>query len=160
MNKGRNTIKRPMGKPRLKVFLDTSALIAGIASSTGAAREVLRLAELELIEIVMSRQVIVEADRNIEAKLPDMLYEYRAFIERLGPVLADDPSPKNINKFLDLIVDPDDAPILAAAALYKVDCLVTWDKKHFLKTNIKTGTDMKIFSPGAFLTYFRRYIED
>lgn len=149
-----------MEKPRVKVFLDTSALIAGIASSTGAAREVLRLAELKLIEIVMSRQVIVEADRNIEAKLPDMLFEYRAFIELLAPVFVGDPSPKDIIKYLDLIVDPDDAPILAAAALYKVDCLVTWDKKHLLKTSIKKGTDMKILSPGEFLKYFRSYIED
>jgi predicted nucleic acid-binding protein len=147
-------------KPRLKFFLDTSALIAGIVSSTGAAREVLRLAELELIEIVMSRQVIVEADRNIEAKLPDLLYEYRDFIELLAPVLADDPSPKDLKKYLDLIVDPDDAPILAAAALHKVDYLVTWDKKHFLKTSIRTGTDMQILAPGEFLKYFRSHIED
>jgi len=149
-----------MEKPRLKVFLDTSALIAGIASSTGAAREVLRLAELQLIEIVLSKQVIVEADRNIDAKLPDISYEYRSFVELLAPVLVDDPSPKDIKKYSDLILDPDDAPILAAAVLSGVDCLVTWDKKHFLKTSIKTGTDMKILSPGEFLKFFRSYIED
>jgi len=56
-----------------KVFLDTSALIAGIASSRGAAWAVLQLAEIGLIEVFVSRQVIVEADRNIENKLPEML---------------------------------------------------------------------------------------
>ncbi len=148
-----------MEKARLRVFLDTSALIAGIASSTGAAREILRLAELDLIEIVLSKQVIVEADRNIEAKLPDMAYEYRAFIELLAPVLADDPSPKDIKKYSGLI-DPDDAPILSAAVLSEVDCLVTWDKKHFFKKDVKINTNMKIFLPGEFLKYFRSYIED
>jgi predicted nucleic acid-binding protein len=147
-----------MEKPRLKVFLDTSALIAGIASSTGAAREILRLAELELIELVMSRQVIVEADRNIEAKLPALLAGYRAFIELLAPVLVDDPSPKDIKKYPGLI-DPDDAPILTAAELSGVDFLVTWDKKHFLKTGVETGTGLKIISPGEFLKHFRDYIE-
>jgi predicted nucleic acid-binding protein len=148
-----------MEKPRLKVFLDTSALIAGIASSTGSAREILRLAELELIEIEMSRQVIVEADRNIETKLPDMLYEYREFIKLLAPLLVDDPSRNDIKKYLDLI-DPDDAPILAATKLSGVDFLITWDKKHFLKKDIKPVADMKICSPGEFLKYFRDYIEN
>ena len=148
-----------MEKPRLRVFLDTSALIAGIASSTGAAREVFRLAELQLIELVLSIQVIVEADRNIEAKLPEMLYEYRAFLGLLSPLLVDDPSSKDIKKYAGLI-DPDDAPILAAAVAAKVDCLVTWDKKHFLKTDINTGTDMKVLSPGEFLKLFRSYIEE
>lgn len=57
--------KRRMQEQKLKVFLDTSALIAGIASSRGAARAVLQLAEIGLIEIFVSRQVIVEADRNV-----------------------------------------------------------------------------------------------
>jgi predicted nucleic acid-binding protein len=148
-----------MGKPRLRVFLDTSALIAGIASSTGAAREVFRLAELQLIEIVMSKQVIVEADRNIEAKLPDMLYEYRAFLKLLSPLLVDDPSPKDIKKLAG-IINPDDAPILAAATASGADCLVTWDKKHFLKTAVDSRTDMKILSPGEFLKLFRSHIEE
>ncbi len=148
-----------MEKPRLKVFLDTSALIAGIASSKGAAREILRLAELELIEIVLSKQVIVEADRNIEAKMPEILYEYRSFIELLAPVLVDDPSPRDIKKYSALI-DPDDAPILAAAVSSIADCLVTWDRKHFLKGDLRSITNIKVLSPGEFLKYFRNYIED
>jgi len=148
-----------MEKPRLKVFLDTSALIAGLASSKGAARELLRLAELELIDIVLSRQVIVEADRNIEAKMPEIMYEYRAFIELLAPVLVDDPSPRDIKKYSALI-DSDDAPILAAAVLSGVDCLVTWDRKHFLKSDIKISSRLKILSPGEFLKYFRHHIEN
>ena len=59
-----------MQKQRPKVFLDTSALIAGIASSRGAARAVLQLSEIGLIELIVSRQVIVEADRNIEESCP------------------------------------------------------------------------------------------
>ena len=35
------------------------ALIAGVVSSTGAAHEVLRLAEAGLIELVISRQVLI-----------------------------------------------------------------------------------------------------
>jgi len=147
-----------MEKSRLKVFLDTSALIAGIASSAGAAREILRLAELKLIEIVLSRQVIVEDDRNIESKMNELLHEYRSFIELLAPVLVDDPSIEDVKKY-SAFIDPDDAPILAAAISSAVDCLVTWDRRHFLKNDFKFITNMKILSPGEFLKYFRHYIE-
>jgi putative PIN family toxin of toxin-antitoxin system len=146
-----------MRRQRLKVFLDTSALIAGIASAKGAAREVLQLAETGLIEVIVSRQVIVEADRNIEDKLPEMLSEYREFIKLLAPVLVDDPPRGQIKRFL-TVINPDDAPILAAAVNAEADFLITWDRKHFIGKNIHIHPDMKIVTPGEFLKYFREYL--
>lgn len=147
-----------MPKQRLKVFLDTSALIAGIASSKGAARAVLQLAEVGLIEVFVSPQVIVEADRNIEAKLIEMIDEYREFIEILAPVLVDDPLQKEVKKFSS-IIHPDDAPILATAVNSGVDFLVKWDRKHFIGKNISIRSNLKIVTPGEFLKYFREYVE-
>jgi predicted nucleic acid-binding protein len=146
-----------MPKQRLKVFLDTSALIAGIASSKGAARAVLQLAEIGLIEVFVSRQVIIEADRIIEAKLIEMIDEYRKFIEILAPVLVDHPSQKEVKKFSS-IIHPDDAPILASAVNSGVDYLVTWDRKHFIGKNISIRSNLKIVTPGEFLKYFREYV--
>ena len=100
----------------------------------------------------------MEADRNIEAKLPEMLDEYRAFIKLLAPVLVDDPLPKDIKKY-SLIINSDDAPILAAAVSAEVNYLVTWDKKHFIKNEIRIDSDLRIVTPGEFLMYFRKYIE-
>jgi len=146
-----------MRKQRPKVFLDTSALIAGIASSRGAARAVLQLAEIGLIEVIVSRQVIVEADRNIEEKLPEMLNEYRKFIEILAPVLVDDPQQKDVKRFL-TVINPDDAPILASAVISDADFLITWDRKHFIGKNIHIHSNLKIVTPGEFLKYFREYV--
>lgn len=143
-----------MQKQRLKVFIDTSALIAGIVSSGGAARAVLQLVEIGLIEVFVSKQVIVEADRNIEDKLPEMLNEYREFIKFLDPVLVEDPHQKDIKRYI-TVIHPDDAPILAAAANAEVDYLITWDRKHFINKNIHTHSTMKIVTPGEFLKYFR-----
>ena len=143
-----------MQKQRLKVFLDTSALIAGVASSRGAARAVLQLAEIGLIEVIVSRQVIVEADRNIEEKLPKILNEYREFMELLAPVMIDDPRQKDIERFLK-IINYDDAPILASAVISGADFLVTWDRKHFMDKNINIYSQLKIVTPGEFLKYFR-----
>lgn len=146
-----------MRKQRPKAFLDTNALIAGIASAKGAARAVLQLAETGLIEVIVSKQVIVEADRNIEDKLPEMLSEYREFIKFLAPVLVDDPPQGKIKRFL-TVINPDDAPILAAAVNADADFLITWNRKHFIGKNIPIHSSLKIVTPGEFLKYFREYL--
>ena len=147
-----------MGKKKLKAFLDTSALIAGIASSSkGAARAVLQLAEVSLIEVIVSKQVIVEADRNIEEKIPEVLNEYREFIRTLSPIYVDDPSQKEYEKFCK-VINPDDAPILASAIGSGADFLVTWDKKHFMHKDVQTYSNLKIVTPGEFLKHFRKHI--
>lgn len=143
---------------KLRIFLDTSALIAGIVSSKGAAREVLRLAEAGMIDVVISKQVIVEADRNIASKLTHMLADYRKYMKTLSPELVHDPSVKDIQKYSKLI-NKDDAPILTAAELSEADYLVTWDKKHFVSASVKKGVTVKIVTPGEFLKEFREYLE-
>ncbi len=159
MSKEPDTIERFMAKRRnFKVFLDTSALIAGIASTKGSAREVLRLAEVGLIDVFISRQVIVEADRNIEAKLPEMLKEYRAFMKVLSPILVDDPPISKIKRF-SKIINPNDAPILASAVMMEVDYLITWDKKHFIVSDVKSSVNLKIRTPGEFLKEFIKSID-
>lgn len=146
-----------MRRQKPKVFLDTSALIAGVVSAKGAARAVLQLAETGLIEVIVSKQVVVEADRNIEEKLPELLDAYREFIALLSPLLIDDPHHKDIKGFLEMI-NPDDAPILAAAVNAGADFLVTWDRKHFIGRKFDLQNNMKIVTPGEFLKYFREYL--
>jgi predicted nucleic acid-binding protein len=146
-----------MPKPRLKVFLDSSALIAGIASTKGAAREILRLAEIGLVEIIVSRQVVVEADRNITAKLPECLDDFRNYLEILAPVLVADPSQRVIQRFSSLI-QLHDAPILAAAVAAQADYLVTWDQKHFMTSGPRALARPKAMNPGEFLHEFRQLL--
>ena len=47
-----------------------------VASWTGASGAVLDLCEAEVIRMVISRQVIVEADRNFLAKLPRLVSRF------------------------------------------------------------------------------------
>ena len=148
-----------MAKPKPKVYLDASALIAGVASSKGAAREVLRLAEIGLIEAIVSRQVVVEADRNITAKLPEFLDDFRAYLETLAPILIEDPSARDVKRF-SLLIDPGDAPILAAAAAAKADYLVTWDIKHFMTKGPRALSRPKVMTPGEFLHEFRALLNE
>jgi len=52
------------------VFVDANILIAAAGSRTGASRGVLNLAEMGLIQLIISRQVLDESERNLRDKLP------------------------------------------------------------------------------------------
>jgi hypothetical protein len=54
----------------VRVFVDTSVLLAGLASPRGAANLILTLAEAELLTVVLSEEVLIEAERNLQRKLP------------------------------------------------------------------------------------------
>ncbi len=139
---------------RWRVFLDTSALIAGVVSPTGAAREVLRLAEARLIELVVSRQVLTEADRNLTSKLPTILEDYQLLLRHLDPVIVDDPSRESVQEAT-RIIHRNDAPILAAAKHAAVDYLVTWNTRDFLTAKVRTWVPFPVTTPGEFLRAFR-----
>jgi len=56
-----------------RVFIDANILIAGANSRSGASRAVLLMGEIGLIQLIVSHQVLVEAERNIRKKLPQAL---------------------------------------------------------------------------------------
>lgn len=139
------------------MFPDTSAVIAGILSPTGAAQEVLRLAEAGVIQAVVSRQVLVEADRNLSEKMPTILPDYRIFLSQLAPLVVEDPSRGAVEEAL-AVIHHKDAPILAAAMETQVDFLVTWNTRHFHKRTVRSYAPFPILTPGEFLEAFRRSI--
>lgn len=146
-----------MERRRWVVFLDTSALSAGIISLTGAAHEVLRLCEAKVVELVISRQVLVEADRNLSEKLPALLPEYRELLRRLSPRIVEDPVREQTERAAS-VINKKDAPILAAALSAEVDYLVTWNTRHFQRASVRRSVGFKIVTPGEFLDDLRRSI--
>lgn len=137
--------------------MDTSAFVSGVVSSKGAAREILRFAEAGVIDLVISEQVLIETDRVLEQKFPELMDESRNFVRKLRPEVVDDPDETQVRKFC-TVIEKKDAPILAAAHLSEVDCLVTWDKKDFLKPKVKGSVVFPIFDPGEFLAAFRDWL--
>ena len=146
-----------MERRRWKVFIDTSALIAGTLSPTGAAHEVLRLCEAGVCQAVVSRQVLIEADRNLLHKLPSVLPEYRVFLKQLSPVVVEDPSIDAVDQ-AGGVIHRNDAPILAAAIEAHVDFLITWNTRHFQTKSVQSYARFPIVTPGEFLERFRRSI--
>jgi len=146
-----------MAHERWKVFLDTSALIAGIVSASGAAREVLRLCEAGAVEPLVSRQVLTEADRNLSAKLSALVPGYRHLMRRMSPVLLEDPIRAEVARAAQ-IIHRNDAPILAAAINGQVDYLITWNTRHFHTPSVRRVVRFRIATPGEFLEEFRRLL--
>lgn len=140
---------------KIRVFIDTSVLIAGVASVTGASAAVLDLCEADTIDMVISRQVLVEADRNFSAKFPGLVDPFRQFIRNLAPLMIEDPPRAAVKKAATLI-DRKDAPILAAAIEASVDYLITLDKKHFLTQRLQKHISPEICTPSDFLKTFER----
>jgi putative PIN family toxin of toxin-antitoxin system len=131
-----------------KVFLDSSVIIAGLASKTGGSHEILALAELGLIIPYISEDVVKEVLRNVQDKLPNCKAYFYSLFKTLTFKLVD-ASDKDL-EYAKALINEKDAAILAAAISGKVDWLISLDK-HFLIMNWKGKLDFVICSPGDFL---------
>jgi predicted nucleic acid-binding protein len=141
----------------IDVFLDSSALFAGVASSTGAARALLLLAEADQITITVSEQVVAETERALVRKLPQALGYYREALRSTGLRLVRDPSPEERHSHQDVIGHPADVPIVVAAMKADVDFLATFNRCHFIDDpEVTAKTGIPIGTPGDALAWVRR----
>jgi hypothetical protein len=107
------------------------------------------MAEITLIEAVTSCQVIVEAERNLQHKLPGVLSTFRLIVDRCLSVVAD-PRPAELSSYEGL-ADSKDLPILAAAIRESCPWLVTFNVRHFQPGH----PNIKVLRPGEFLLHVR-----
>jgi predicted nucleic acid-binding protein len=141
---------------QVNIFLDSSALIAGIISETGAAHVLLQLGETEDIALTISEVVLNETKRSIGRKSPENWENVQKEIQKSGIKVLRDPSYEEIQANLYLMDDPDDVPILLAAIKAKVDYLATHDHKHFLDDpKVTERAGIKIGTPGDVLAWLR-----
>jgi hypothetical protein len=136
-------------KPR--VFVDADVLFAGAVSPSeeGASLVVLRLAEITLIEAITSHQVIVEAERNPAAKLPQALPEFRLLASRCLQVVPD-PAPADLARHAGS-AHPKDLPILVAAVRERCPWLVTFNTRHYRPGH----ASVTVLRPGEFVLHIR-----
>ena len=137
---------------KLRVFLDTSAILAGLNSPSGAAGVILAACFSQQIIPVISVQVIEEANRNIQAKFPELTTAWQSFLI-IPPTVVKDPTLKQIKAAYE-ILPTSDAPILASAMAAKLMALVTWNTKHFMRQAVVEAVQFPILTPGDFLKEF------
>jgi len=135
-----------------RVFLDTSALFSGLNSPFGASGFIISLFKLKKIIIVISPEVISEAEKTIKDKFPLLKIPFLDFLASQS-IITQKLTPKEI-KSAYKIINSEDAPILAGAIKAKVDFLITLDKKF--QEIAKNKVKLKILSPGKFLEEYRK----
>ena len=141
-----------MEKERVRIFLDSNVIISGLFSDRGAPRIVLDLLSLGLpvLSGVTGEFNIVEIERNLKRKMPEVLPRYREYLPLLNLEIIPLPTPKEIRELKGHVAEKD-LPVLASAVKARADFLVTGDKKDFGKAS-KTGNyPFRIVSPAELL---------
>lgn len=141
---------------KLRVFVDADVLFAGAASPSehSASLVILRLAEITLIDAVTSRQVIIEAERNLTAKLPAALATFYLLVERSLQVVPD-PSGELLDDYAGA-ADPKDLPILVAALREACPWLVTFNIRDYEPGH----PTITVLQPGEFVLRVRDWLID
>ena len=141
-----------------RIFTDSSVIIAGAFSRTGASRAVLSMAEVGLFQLVVSRQVLDESERNLRNKLPAGLVTFTQLLTNTNLHVVDDPPLTETARWLSHI-EAKDVPILAAAVLEKVDRLLTLNPKDFT-VQVAKVSGLTIQLPGEFMRELRTLVTE
>jgi predicted nucleic acid-binding protein len=124
--------------------------MAAAISRTGRARDLIAAGLRGEYILHISTLVLRETEGNIIAKAPhalDMLtYITNALPQPVTPPLA------SVEQAM-LLVEPKDAPIVAAAALVKADYLASYDRRHLLakRVEIEAAYDIMTATPDDIL---------
>jgi len=146
-------------KPRL--FLDTSALFSGIWSTEGGARMLLRLGEAEVVQLLISPQVLQEIEEVVRRKAAPYLPALAVLIDRSHAGVVAAAPPTLLERCQGLVAHPGDAQILADAWHSQADFLVTLDRAHFLGAPGLAGQlPFPLGTPGDCLAWLRTQLKD
>ena len=139
----------------MRIVLDSDVVIAGLISSKGAGRFILKeflhrkdfvflstVLQIKEIKKVFKRDKFVW---KIEEKL------WMKFKNKTLKV-----NPVNIKKFYPYVFDKKNAHILAAAVFGKACFLVTYNLRDYFIEKIKKDFDILVFNPGYLIQFCRQ----
>lgn len=139
-----------------RVFVDANVLIAGADSQSGASNAVLKMAEIGLFQLVVSTQVLDEAERNLRKKLPRALPNFAAQLARLRLEILPDPTPEQVEPWKE-VIETKDAPILSVAVASGVDRFITLNTKDFTPA-VAQQSGLTILTPAQFVEEIRQVV--
>lgn len=119
----------------MRVYFDASVLIASVLSSTGGSSKLLSFVKENKLIGIISQTVIDEVLEKRE-KIKKSKVEIEEFIAKSGLLVRKDITVNEVTPYMDKI-DLEDAHLIAGALLTKCTHLVSLDKKHVLKEDIK-----------------------
>ena len=134
----------------LKACIDTNVWISGVIFS-GKPAEVVTAAFNRKFEVVLSKVILDEIERNLMGKFKFSQRNTRKLINRILQI-ADLYEPSGSVKVI--ANQHADNLVLETAVLGRAKFLVTGDKEHLLP--IKMFRHVKIIDPAAFLSHLKR----
>jgi predicted nucleic acid-binding protein len=145
--------KQPPGT--IRVFLDSTVLMAACISATGAGRELVLCGLRGEIELFISPLVVIESERNLRKKAPQALPFFDAFMEALSATVVA-PSSDVVLEVAKLVALKD-APIVAAAMAAEAHFLASYDRKHLigLRDLIQSNFGVQVVLPDEILKSLR-----
>jgi putative PIN family toxin of toxin-antitoxin system len=135
----------------MKVFLDSSVIIAALLSTTGASAKILTLSEGGIVEAYVTDEVVEEVLDVVQRKFPEALSLVKELLKKTCTCIKATKGKMKGNP-QEWIKDPKDVKILLGAKQCKVDVLLTLDLKDFIKDkSVAEKSQLKIQTPGDFL---------
>lgn len=137
------------------VFLDANVLFAAVASPTGGSATVLELCRRRVVQGVVSRLVLREAERNIRKKLPSAaLKSFHRTLQAIPFRVVPPPSEGEVLTYQSAVPEKD-APVLAAAIASKAVFLVTLDRKAFMTEKVRSSKfQIRAVVPGEVIALY------
>lgn len=121
----------------MKVFFDASVIIASLLSPTGGSSQLFKFIKAGIITGFTSENVLEEIlEERKFIKLNKTRQEIEGFTAQSGLIIREKVTEDEIKPFLGEI-DKDDAHLIAAAKHVKCHYLVSLDKKHVLKIEVR-----------------------
>jgi len=118
-----------MASPTHRVFVDSSVLMAATISARGRARDLLDASFRGEMTLILSDDVIGECRRNLGRKAPHVLPLFEEFLTTI-PDRAE-PTAEAVREIAQ-VIEPKDAPIVAAAVAAQATHLASYDRRHLL----------------------------
>ena len=144
---------------RVRVFLDSNVLTAGIVSAWGLDKAVLSLCAARICRLVLAEAVREEVEENLLLRLGGMesgdvnrvLDSYVHLIDLMKPEMAPFPGEAEVMAGRHLIRHAADVPVLLSAIASRPDWFITHNTKHFMpalarRTGLRIATPVEFFS--------------
>lgn len=136
----------------MKIFFDSSVLIAALFSPTGGSAKLLYYCEMEVAEGYVSTEVVDEVKTVLFRKFPTASSLFNSLLKNANLRTVKKTPPVLKKEAKNWIKDSNDAHVLASAKFAKVDVLVTLDVRDFIKnTDVSRLSGLTIMMPGELL---------
>jgi predicted nucleic acid-binding protein len=145
-------------RERVRLFLDSNVLTAGIVSTGGLDKAVLSLCAARICRLVLAEAVRDEVEENLPIRLSGLetaeanrvLDDYARLIALMKPEVVPYPGQEEVRAARHLIRHAADVPALLSAIASRPDWFLTHNTKHFTpavarRTGLRFATPVEFF---------------